>query len=49
MRQGLEQRSWRNDAYWLVPLWLDQVVLFTIEDHLHRSGKAHSGLNPPIL
>jgi hypothetical protein len=41
--------SWRSAAYWLAPHGLFSLYSYKTQDHVPRSGTAHSGLSPPTL
>lgn len=47
VRVGTAGRNLKNTVYWPAPHGLISLLSYTIQDHLCRSGMAHSGLAPP--
>lgn len=47
-RQGLRQRSWRNDVHWVAPHGLPFLLSYSSRDYLLRGGTYHSELGCPL-
>jgi hypothetical protein len=45
-KQKLNQKLWRNAAYWLILCGFLCLLSHTTQDHLSRKGIAYNGLGP---